>query len=269
MSNKHYFLKASCECDGTIQIEVADILSQQWPAIKRSKRFENLQTSASNYVLLKRLEYNEQTDNEANTVEVIGHAEIKSAVKQNNQDTIGSGNADRTESTDREKSAIIVSVIIGPLHRGRGLGRVLVNLIEEKCIELGYFNVYLWTEDVREFYSKLGYTASSPVLMNVPAFKQVDANALENLFMTRLQKNPSSLTSRYNVKDTCEFESTVRSVPTDTAVGTNPSYQLSDIPDTSYITLTPSITNPAAAASTTTIIHSKLSAVWMVKRLVD
>ena len=107
--------------------------------------------------------------------------------------------------------------------------------------------------------------------MNVPAFKQVDANALGNLFMTRLQKNPSSSTSRYNAKDACEseFESTVQSVPTDTAVGTNPSYQLSDIPDTSYITLTPSITKPVAAASTTTIIHSKLPAVWMFKRLVD
>lgn len=42
-------------------------------------------------------------------------------------------------------------------YRGRGYGRILISKGEEILKELGYEKVYIWTDQVPDFYKKLGY----------------------------------------------------------------------------------------------------------------
>lgn len=51
----------------------------------------------------------------------------------------------------------ISSVMILEEERGKGYGRLLLNLISEEAYEMGYNTVYLWTDKAPEFYEKIGF----------------------------------------------------------------------------------------------------------------
>lgn len=259
MSIENYSLKATCECDEVIHIEIANILSQQWPAINFAKRIENIISSKFSYVLIKNVA---NGDTSYSNRMVFGYAEIKSAVEQFSHDAI-------LDDSDQQKSAIMVSVIIHPRHRGQGLGRILVSLVEAKFLELGYINAYLWTEDARDFYAKLGYKESNPVLINVPAFKLVDASALDNLFRARFQRKSSSVDSKsYDNNNMSIFESS-RNCSPDGKTSTNSSKSCQQVDVITTKNQTASTSSIVPPISDITTVYNKRISVWMCKRLLD
>ncbi len=55
------------------------------------------------------------------------------------------------------------SVIIGSKFRGKGLGRVIVNMMEMFCRRRNFNRLYLATTDKRSFYEHLGYKVCEPI----------------------------------------------------------------------------------------------------------
>ncbi|CAG5136896.1 unnamed protein product [Candidula unifasciata] len=61
-------------------------------------------------------------------------------------------------------ACLVESVIVREMDRGRGLGKVLMNLTEDYARRLGMRNVYLNTIDKEGFYARIGYVRCSPVI---------------------------------------------------------------------------------------------------------
>ena len=170
-----FILKPAIECTEPMRDIIANILSLQWPQINYLRRLESLRNSESNFILIERFHEQDMA---------IGHAEIKQSVTVNNNDVINCN----------VKCAILVSVIIESSKRRNGYGRILLNLLELKCLERGYSYAYLWTENATEFYEKLGYTNCEAKVIDVPVFKNVaDVSQLENLFTSRVSENGTQL----------------------------------------------------------------------------
>ncbi len=60
----------------------------------------------------------------------------------------------------------VSDVMIFEKYRGKGYGRKLIEFAEKVLKEEGYKTVYIWTDQVPEFYKKLGYTYKQKVEKN-------------------------------------------------------------------------------------------------------
>lgn len=56
-----------------------------------------------------------------------------------------------------EISPWISDVMIFEKYRGKGYGKILIKESEKILKELGYETIYVWTDQVPEFYKKLGF----------------------------------------------------------------------------------------------------------------
>ncbi|GMT20032.1 hypothetical protein PFISCL1PPCAC_11329, partial [Pristionchus fissidentatus] len=70
---------------------------------------------------------------------------------------------------DRRDACWVESVIVRKSHRGRGLGKILMNLTELKAAELSFTKVYLSTHDKVSFYQSCGYEICDPILHSTAA----------------------------------------------------------------------------------------------------
>lgn len=127
--HKHTHLTDAC----------ADILNAYWP---RSKAARSHTLSKSCDQLPVCLAFIQQ---DSSKTEVIGFSKL-SAVQ-------GIPNA-----------CLVESVIVRELDRGKGLGKVLMNLTEDYAQRLGMKAVYLNTIDKESFYARIGYIRCSPVI---------------------------------------------------------------------------------------------------------
>jgi predicted N-acetyltransferase YhbS len=82
------------------------------------------------------------------------------------------------------KGCWIESVIVHDSLRGKGIGKILMNFIEEKAKELGYSEIYLSTEDKEIFYKKCGYYECAPLLNVGAASKLMKNSGLDKLLKT-------------------------------------------------------------------------------------
>ncbi len=53
----------------------------------------------------------------------------------------------------------LASVLVGPAHRGKGIGSALSRRTTEEAAALGAPRVYLFTFDKQSFYGRLGWSA--------------------------------------------------------------------------------------------------------------
>jgi GNAT superfamily N-acetyltransferase len=51
----------------------------------------------------------------------------------------------------------VAAFIVGPDFRGRGIGSEMLATLEERARNFSIRNLYLWTEDQRDYYLKRGY----------------------------------------------------------------------------------------------------------------
>ncbi|RUS81682.1 hypothetical protein EGW08_010544 [Elysia chlorotica] len=123
-----------------LQDECSEILNQQWP---RSKAARNHSINKSTDTLPVSLAFVRHFENKAD--EVLGFSKI-SAVQ------------------GIKDAGLIESVVLREDNRGKGLGRVLMNLTEQYGHKLGIRRMYLSTKDKEGFYAHLGYEKCQPVL---------------------------------------------------------------------------------------------------------
>lgn len=57
--------------------------------------------------------------------------------------------------------------------RGKGYGKLLLKYGEELLKDLGYKTIYVWTDQVPDFYKKLGFTYKQEVEKNEGGFGQL------------------------------------------------------------------------------------------------
>uniref|UniRef100_A0AC34GQW4 N-acetyltransferase domain-containing protein n=1 Tax=Panagrolaimus sp. ES5 TaxID=591445 RepID=A0AC34GQW4_9BILA len=87
------------------------------------------------------------------------------------------------------KGCWVESVIIHDTLRGKGIGKILMQLIEEKAKELGYNEIYLSTEDKEQFYKRCGYFECAPLLNAGAASKLMKHCGLDKLLKPKISSN--------------------------------------------------------------------------------
>ena len=58
----------------------------------------------------------------------------------------------------REFKPWVAAFIVDPERRGEGIGSAMLASVENKAREFGIAQLYLWTEDQKDFYLKRGYS---------------------------------------------------------------------------------------------------------------
>ena len=58
----------------------------------------------------------------------------------------------------REFKPWVAAFIVDPERRGEGIGSAMLASVENKAREFGIAQLYLWTEDQKDFYIKRGYS---------------------------------------------------------------------------------------------------------------
>jgi len=100
----------------------------------------------------------EQKENMPDDLVVIGHSRVDSARSDDSVDS-----ATHTNELSDGAAAIVFSVLIHPVFRKCGLGRVLMNHTEAVALAAGCSFVYLSTPDQERFYTACGYSVSKAV----------------------------------------------------------------------------------------------------------
>jgi N-acetylglutamate synthase-like GNAT family acetyltransferase len=80
----------------------------------------------------------------------------------------------------RQYKPWIAAFVVRQDLRGTGIGSQVLNLIEQKAFDFGIKQIYLWTEESKDFYAKRGYVFMH--VLNKP-------NRLINLMQKKLSSN--------------------------------------------------------------------------------
>lgn len=111
---------------------------------------------------------------------------------------------------------ILTSFIINKEYRGRGLGSVILRLIEKECNRRGYCYLYLWTTEAVNFYRKNGFKDCDPVNSNKAIFNKIDESSLSKLevmIKSKFNKDVSTAENTQGVKDIWLRKRILKSIP--------------------------------------------------------
>ncbi|XP_078589648.1 uncharacterized protein LOC144869974 [Branchiostoma floridae x Branchiostoma japonicum] len=172
-----------------------ELLNSEWPR-SQALRERNLEKSSNDLpcsiVMLERTRSGKE--------KVVGYCKISRVL----------GMAD---------SVVVESVVVSIENRGRGLGRRLMENMEEIAYRFGFKRVYLSTHDKQGFYEHLGYNYSKSVSavkpcsvkINERLLKKLDASVLPNFNRTTmdLQLNGPALNRSGAKNDDVFFEDSV------------------------------------------------------------
>ena len=173
-----YILSPASITDEDRLNQTAVLLSKQWGGSIASRRATLLQKTYS-WILI---------DRSADPSLVLGHIRLTPAVSTTLQDCAAN-------------TGVLTSVIISSQQRGKGLGRILMHLIEAQAKLQGYHILTLWTHDAEDFYTKIGYTKCEPrraLTTMVSAFENLNhktVNNLESMLSKQLNLRHSMQTS--------------------------------------------------------------------------
>lgn len=102
------------------------------------------------------------------------------------------------------KCGIITSVIIDPIYHKKGYGSILMKKLEEIALKQGYSYLYLWTNDAKDFYLKIGYQLTERVNEFISALNKLDTSSiskLENMLTKRFLHQNSTNNEDNNNND--------------------------------------------------------------------
>lgn len=143
--------------------ETADLINEEWPRSKAS-RVANLEKSRDAFplslVLLSR--------NEGDATEqVVGHAKLSK---------VDDG------AEEGETALLVESVVIKKSLRGKGLGRKVMEAVQDEAQRRGFNVLYLATNDQVPFYERLGFEITSHSVSSLGFnAKRINTFALGNL----------------------------------------------------------------------------------------
>jgi N-acetylglutamate synthase-like GNAT family acetyltransferase len=86
-------------------------------------------------------------------------------------------------------AAAATYIVVEP--RQNGYGTILMKLLEQEAIKLGYHYMYLWTTKAIEFYNKLGYNRTERVSLNSACLKSLQADQVGALEAMLAQQSTS------------------------------------------------------------------------------
>jgi GNAT superfamily N-acetyltransferase len=154
----------------------AEILADHWGG-GVEKRFENLGhvgPRSTSYLVLR-------SDRNTGCEEAVGHGRLETA-------KFSGGYGDNSDSIDTLSDGLITSVIVDKSFRGRGVGRILMNLIEVEARKLNYGYLYLWTIDAAGFYESLEYKRCKERELDRDVIKLVSPAFLKKLKSISMKK---------------------------------------------------------------------------------
>ncbi|XP_074645026.1 uncharacterized protein LOC141901590 [Tubulanus polymorphus] len=102
-------------------------------------------------------------------------------------------------------------VVVRKSERGKGYGRVLMNMTEQHAVMLNFTSCYLTTHDKQNFYQHLGYEFCQPVVSLGNSSHLIADKKFANLFVS--QKNTTSSTHESSVSSHTSRSSTAAPPP--------------------------------------------------------
>lgn len=143
--------------------ETADLINEEWPRSK-SSRVANLERSRDAFPLSLVLLSRNEADG---TEEVVGHAKLSK---------VDDG------AEDGEEALLVESVVIRKSLRGKGLGRKVMEAVQDEAQRRGFNVLYLATNDQVAFYERLGFEITSHSVSSLGFnAKRINTFALGNL----------------------------------------------------------------------------------------
>ncbi|KAK3787236.1 hypothetical protein RRG08_055959 [Elysia crispata] len=223
-----------------LQDECSEILNQQWP---RSKAARNHSISKSTDTLPVSLAFVKHLENMSN--EVLGFSKI-SAVQ------------------GIKDAGLVESVVLREEDRGKGLGRVLMNLTEEYGHRLGIRIMYLSTKDKEGFYSHLGYEKCQPVLSLGQNAHRVPESMLHHFMAASVSSSSQSGNSQILHKSKNAEASKTKKSEIDYVVSELSSVKISQDSASSHSHLPPP---PLPPPLPSTVVKSNISQSQQITRL--
>ena len=115
---------------------------------------------------------------------------LKVMEDNHNKTCIGHGRLTECFEGAGGNAAAATFILIHQSSRGRGYGRILMQLLENEARRLGYHYIYLWTRTAIPFYTKLGYSPTHRVSLYRACLKQLNVeqiSSLDQMLRTRAQ----------------------------------------------------------------------------------
>lgn len=139
----------------------AELLEAEWPLARKGARLEQLL--------------------ESNDVET--HWLLVECSPEACDRTVGHAKLGPIAAGSDGKGGLVHSVVVDPALRGRGLGRLLMTLLEGEALGRGMGALYLSTHDKQSFYEALGYTTTetAPARGAAAAVVRLGERAVEGL----------------------------------------------------------------------------------------
>ena len=113
-----------------------------------------------------------------NTV-VYGYGNMKKGIRSSYQDQ---------DLGNETKVAILYSIIIAKKYRGKGLGSIMMRLLESEARRQNYDYLYLYTYNASEFYKKLKYYKCEAIAAHRPVFNFLREKKLDVIESTMLRR---------------------------------------------------------------------------------
>mmetsp|Transcript_20275 Transcript_20275/g.33939 ORF Transcript_20275/g.33939 Transcript_20275/m.33939 type:complete len:268 (+) Transcript_20275:1937-2740(+) len=132
-------IQASELNDRSVIHDAANILVSEWGGSLESRSATLLQ---KNYSWI----YVRKATTDSAIKQVLGHVRLTPSVISNANDSVNAAS-----------SATLTSVVVHTSLRGQGIGRSMMHALHDTAKKLGYYYIYLWTDNALGFYLKLGY----------------------------------------------------------------------------------------------------------------
>lgn len=100
------------------------------------------------------------------------------------------------EGAGGRAAAATFVLIFPPAQRGKGYGSLLMKLLEDKAVALGYHYMYLWTAAAVPFYKQIGYSPTERVSLFSACLKTLQCDHVMNLEAMLLVKRKTFTSSK-------------------------------------------------------------------------
>jgi N-acetylglutamate synthase-like GNAT family acetyltransferase len=165
INNRQSYSFVVATADSPYLPAIASLLHSQWPRGGSIQDYQLKITSKEevdelpcSFILLI------DSDSDTARPTIIGHVRITKCVD------------------DSSGTAVAATyIIVKKPCRSRGHGRILMKLLEDVVIRLGYHYIYVWTRTAVDFYKKCGYVETHKISLHRPCLKRLEGNQVSQL----------------------------------------------------------------------------------------
>uniref|UniRef100_A0A915D4E7 N-acetyltransferase domain-containing protein n=1 Tax=Ditylenchus dipsaci TaxID=166011 RepID=A0A915D4E7_9BILA len=179
-----------------------ELLNEEWPRSLSQRRI-SLEKSLNHRPPMSLVMMDEETNS------LIGHASLHHSIKTSNQCRFWK----LCPMPNDQKGCWVESVIVCRSHRNLGLGRLIMELVEEEAKKYNYTKICLSTEDKENFYKKCGYLVSSTPILNFGANSKLFERIPRALFFEDTHKKTAIAKKESDACKTAEINRVNCAIP--------------------------------------------------------